>query len=143
MLNRLREKDDKIQQVLNDLREQSEKQTPILVEGKKDATALGALGIEGRIVTVKAGGKSLLQVVTDLEEAKVKEAILLLDFDRRGKQATNRLRRYLEHSGIKANLEFWRALLLLVGKDLQCVEGLKAYLENLQTKIGIFPQPPS
>ena len=58
----------------------------------------------------------------------------MLDFDRRGKQGTNRLRQNLEHAGITVNLELWRALLRIVGKDVQCVEGLDAYLQNLKTK---------
>ena len=139
MLNRLREKEEKIQQVLEDLREQSKNGIPILVEGKKDVEALRALGVEGNIITVKTGGKSFLDVVSELEQAKVSEVVLMLDFDRRGKQGTNRLRKNFEHSGVKVNLEFWRALLRLVGKDLQGVEGLDAYLAKLQTKIGVLP----
>ena len=139
MLNRLREKEEKIQQVIEELREQSARGTPILVEGRKDVNALRTLGIEGNIFTVKTGGKSFLDVVLELEQAGISEVVLLLDFDRRGKQGTNRLRKNFEHSGVKVNLEFWRALLRLVGKDLQCVEGLDAYLAKLQTKIGVLP----
>ena len=136
MLNRLREKDEKIQQVLNDLRQVSAKGALIIVEGKKDVQALHSLGISGKIMTVKTGGKSLLDVTSELEEAKVSEAILLLDFDRRGKQGTNRLRFNLEHAGIKVNIEIWKKLLYIVGRDVQCVEGLEAYLEKLQAKIN-------
>lgn len=139
MLNRLREKEEKIQQVIEELREQSARGTPILVEGRKDVNALRTLGIEGNIFTVKTGGKSFLDVVLELEQAGISEVVLLLDFDRRGKQGTNRLRKNFEHSGVKVNLEFWRALLRLVGKDLQGVEGLDAYLAKLQTKIGVLP----
>jgi 5S rRNA maturation endonuclease (ribonuclease M5) len=136
-LKRLKEKEEKIQQVLADLREEASLKTPILVEGKKDVEALRTLGVEGNIITVKTGGKSFLGVVSELEKAKVSEVVLLLDFDRRGKQGTNRLRHGLEHAGVKVNLKFWTALLKLAGKDVQCVEGLEAYLENLQTKIGV------
>jgi len=139
LLNRLREKEEKIQQVIEELREQSARGTPILVEGRKDVNALRTLGIEGNIFTVKTGGKSFLDVVLELEQAGISEVVLLLDFDRRGKQGTNRLRKNFEHSGVKVNLEFWRALLRLVGKDLQGVEGLDAYLAKLQTKIGVLP----
>jgi 5S rRNA maturation endonuclease (ribonuclease M5) len=59
----------------------------------------------------------------------------MLDFDRRGKQGTNRLRQSLEHAGVKVNLRFWRTLLQLVGKDVQCVEGLEAYLETLRARL--------
>lgn len=133
-MRQLKEKEEKIQQVLEDLREEAARGTPILVEGKKDAETLRTLGVEGNIVTVKTGGKSFLDVAFDFEKAKTSEAILLLDFDRRGKQGTNRLKRNLEHAGVKVNLEFWVRLLRLAGKDVQCVEGLEAYLQNLKSK---------
>jgi 5S rRNA maturation endonuclease (ribonuclease M5) len=133
---RLQEKEEKLIEALSRLAEESAKGIPILVEGRKDADTLRALGIQGQIVTVKTGGKSFLDTVTELEEKKPAEVILLLDFDRRGKQGTNRLRRNLERAAIKVDLEFWLALLCSVGKDVQCVEGLSAYLENLRLRIG-------
>jgi 5S rRNA maturation endonuclease (ribonuclease M5) len=136
LLKRLREKEEKIQQVLEELHEEASRGIPVVVEGKNDVENLHLLGIEGNIITVKTGGKSFLDIVTELEQSKVSEVILLLDFDRRGKQGTNRLRHNLEHLGVWVNLEFWRALMHLVSRDVQCVEGLAAYLENLRTKIG-------
>jgi 2,5-diamino-6-(ribosylamino)-4(3H)-pyrimidinone 5'-phosphate reductase len=133
---RLQEKQEKVTEALSRLAEESAKGTPIVVEGKKDVETLRALGVQGPVVTVKTGGKSFLDVVTQLEEAGTMKVILLLDFDRRGKQGTNRLRRNLEGVGIRVNLEFWLALLGTVGKDVQCVEGLSAYLENLRARTG-------
>ena len=136
MLKRLREKEERIAQTLNSLAEESAKGTPILVEGKKDVEALRSLGIEGPVLSVKTGGKSFLDVVSELEKSRTSRVILLLDFDRRGKQGTNRLRQNLEGAGVKVNLGVWLALMKLAGKDVQCVEGLAAYLENLRVKIG-------
>jgi 2,5-diamino-6-(ribosylamino)-4(3H)-pyrimidinone 5'-phosphate reductase len=136
LLNRLKEKEEQIQQVLEELRREASRGTPVVVEGKNDVETLHALGVEGNIVTVKTGGKSFLDIVTELEQSKVSEVILLMDFDRRGKQGTNRLRHNLEHGGVRVNLEFWRALMHLVSREVQCVEGVAAYLENLQAKIG-------
>lgn len=136
MLRRLKEKEEQVTEVLNALVEESAKGTPILVEGKKDVETLRVLGVEGPVMTVKTGGKSYLDIVTELEEKKTSKVILLLDFDRRGKQGTNRLRHGLEGAGIKVSLEFWLDLLRSAGKDVQCVEGLNAYLENLKTKTG-------
>jgi 2,5-diamino-6-(ribosylamino)-4(3H)-pyrimidinone 5'-phosphate reductase len=140
LLNRLKEKEEKIQQVLEELREEATQGTPIVVEGKNDVETLHALGLEGTIITVKTGGKSFLDIITELEQSKISEVILLLDFDRRGKQGTNRLRHNLEHVGVRVNLEFWRALLRLVGKDVQCIEGLTAYMITLRSKIGVASQ---
>ena len=138
MLRRLKEKEEKISEILSALAQESAKGTIILVEGKKDVETLRALGVEGPIVTVKTGGKSFLDVISEIE-AKTSKVILFLDFDRRGKQGTNRLRHGLERAGIKVDLEFWLGLLKSVGKDVQCVEGLNAYLGNLRIKTQASP----
>jgi 5S rRNA maturation endonuclease (ribonuclease M5) len=135
-LRRLKEKEERIEQLMSAIVEKSARGIPILVEGRKDVEALRVLGIEGPILSVKTGGRSFLGVAMELEEAKTPEVILLLDFDRRGKQGTNRLRHNLERAGIKVNLEFWLGLLTSVGKDVQCVEGLNAYLDSLKARIG-------
>jgi 5S rRNA maturation endonuclease (ribonuclease M5) len=133
LLRRLKEKEEKIYKVLSALSEESGKGTIILAEGRKDVEALRALGVEGPIVTIKTGGKSFLDIISEIE-AKTSKVILFLDFDRRGKQGTNRLRHGLESAGIKVDLKFWLDLLKSVGKDVQCIEGLNAYLENLKIK---------
>jgi len=136
VLKRLQEKEEKLTETLSRLTEESAKGTPILVEGKKDVETLRALGVQGPIVTVKTGGKSFLGIITEFEEKKTKKVVLLLDFDRRGKQGTNRLRHNLERAGIKVDLGLWLELLRSVGKDVQCVEGLTTYLENLKARTG-------
>ena len=138
MLRRLKEKEEKISEILSALAQESAKGTIILVEGKKDVETLRALSVEGPIVTVKTGGKSFLDVVSELE-TKTSKVILFLDFDRRGKQGTNRLRHGLERAGLKVDLEFWLGLLKSIGKDVQCVEGLNAYLGNLRIKTQASP----
>jgi len=133
---RLKEKEEKILQILNVLAEESAKGTPIMVEGKKDVDALRALGVEGTLISVKTGGKSFLAAVSEIEQMGTSEVILFLDFDRRGKEGTKRLKQSLERAKIKPNTKFWRALSVLVGKEIQCVESLTAYLRTLHTKIA-------
>ena len=140
MLNRLKEKEERIQQVLAELREEAARGIPVVVEGKNDVATLHALGVEGNVIMVKAGGKSFLDIVTELEQSKVSEAILLLDFDRRGREGTKHLKRSLERAKIKPNVRFWRKLSALVGKEVQCIEGLTAYMVTLRSKIGVASQ---
>jgi 5S rRNA maturation endonuclease (ribonuclease M5) len=132
---RLKEKEEKILQVLEALAEESAKGTPIVVEGQKDVDALRALGVAGTVLTVKTGGKSFLDAVSEIEEMDVPEVILLLDFDRRGKEGTKRLKQSLERAKIKPNVTFWRALSALVGKEIRCIESLTAYLDTLRAKV--------
>ena len=136
MSTRLKEKEEKILQVLEALAEESAKGTPIVVEGKKDVDTLRALGIAGTVLTVKTGGKSFLDAVCEIEKLGEPEVILFLDFDRRGKEGTKELKKSLERAKIKPNIKFWRDLSALVRKEIQCIESLTAYLTTLRLKIG-------
>jgi len=131
---RLKEKEEKILQILEQINEEASKGKPIIVEGKRDIEALKKLAIEGKIITAKAG-KTLLELVSEIEETGAKEVILLLDFDRRGKELTKNLRQHLEKLGIRLNVTFWLTLLNLVGREVKDVEGLAAYMETLKSKI--------
>jgi len=133
---RLKEKEEKILLVLEKLTEESTKGKPIVVEGKKDVSALRALGVAGTVLTVKTGGKSFLDLVFEIEKMGVTEVILFLDFDRRGKEGTKSLKKSLERAKIKANIKLWRELSALVRKEIQCIESLTAYLTTLRLKIG-------
>ena len=114
--------------------EESAKGKTIVVEGKKDAQALQELGVNGAIVTVKTGGKSFLEATVEIETLGVREVILFLDFDRRGREGTKRLQESLERGEIKVNVKFWRELSGLVGREIQCIESLTSYLRTLQEK---------
>jgi 5S rRNA maturation endonuclease (ribonuclease M5) len=133
---RLKEKEEKILQILNALAEEAAKGTPIIVEGKKDVEALRTLGVEGTVITVKTGGKSFLNIVTEIEQKGASEVVLFLDFDRRGKEGTKRLKQHLERAKIKPNVTFWHVLSALLEKEIQCVESLTRYLDTLRAKIG-------
>ncbi len=136
MSTALIEKKEKIERVIDKLIEESAKNKPILVEGAKDAQSLRDLGVSGRILTIKTGGKSFLEVVAEVEELKLDEVVLLLDFDRRGKEGTKRLKQDLERAKIKVDLRFWSSLHALVGREIQCIESLNTYLGTLNNKIG-------
>ena len=136
MSTRLKEKEEKILQVLEALAEESAKGKPIVVEGKKDVAALHALGVAGTVLTVKTGGKSFLDAVSEIEKMGAPEVILFLDFDRRGKEGTKRLKQSLERAKIKPNVKFWRSVSALVGKEIQCIESLTAYMDTLRAKVN-------
>lgn len=136
MSTHLQQKQEKLQEILSHLFEETAKGTPIIVEGKKDAEALNVLGVRGKIVEAKSGGRSLLAVATEVKDSGACEAILLLDHDRRGKELTVRLKNLLEHEGITPNTVFWAELFSLVGREVKDVEGLASYVETLNSKIS-------
>lgn len=134
MSTRLKDKREKLEQIIAKLADEAAKGKPVVVEGKKDAQALEELGVWGIVVTVKTGGKSFLQAAAEIEALRVGEAVLLLDFDRRGREGTKRLQLDLERARVKANVRFWRELWGLAGREIQCVEGLPSYLATLKQK---------
>jgi 5S rRNA maturation endonuclease (ribonuclease M5) len=130
------DKKDRLQQIFTDLADRSEFGIPIVVEGKKDVDALRFLGIYGRVLTVKTEGKSFCEAVDEIYGTCTKEVILMLDFDRRGKQATAHLKMGLECLKIKVNLTYWASFQALLGREIQCIEGLPSYMATLEQKIG-------
>lgn len=127
---------EKILKLLERLTTELTKGTPIIVEGRNDVNALHELDLEGDIISAKTSGKSFLDVLGEVERRGKREVILLLDFDRQGKEWTNRLTRRLEEMRINPNLLFWKRLLGLVGHDIKDIEGLATYLETLRKKVG-------
>ena len=136
MSSSLQRKNERLLELLDKLATEAAKGTPIVVEGQKDVNALRQLNVEGKIVSSKTSGKSFLDTLIEIEQLKVREVILLLDFDRRGVELTHRLKQHLEKTEIKPNLIFWNQLYSLVGRDLKDIEGLPAYLETLKKRIG-------
>ena len=125
---------EKILKLLERLSKELTKGTPIIVEGRNDINALHELGLEGDIISAKSSGKSFLDVLGEVEGRGRREVVLLMDFDRPGKEWTNRLARRLEEMRITPNLLFWKRLLGLVGHDVKDIEGLATYLETLRKK---------
>jgi 5S rRNA maturation endonuclease (ribonuclease M5) len=134
LLRRLTEKKEKIMQAVAEIASESAKGTLIVVEGKKDMDALRSFGVAGPMLTAKTGGKSFTQVLNEIELTNPKTVVLLLDFDRRGKEATARFTAGLERAAIKPDLTFWRSLHALAGREIQCIESLTSYLQTLEQK---------
>jgi 2,5-diamino-6-(ribosylamino)-4(3H)-pyrimidinone 5'-phosphate reductase len=125
---------EKLVKILERIKNQAAKGTPIIVEGQNDVQSLHRLGINGDLVLAKTSGKSFLDVLNEIEQRQKREVVLLFDFDRRGKEWTNRLACCLERVKIAPNILFWRKLSALVGRDVKDIEGLATYFETLNTK---------
>lgn len=134
MSTHFKERIEKIVEILTKISEEASEGKPIVVEGRKDAQALYTLGLEGKVITLKTGGKSFFEVSQRLEASDVEEVILLLDYDRRGKEATKKLQQNLGHHRVRVNTKLWRELHCLIGREVQCIESLPNYLETLKLK---------
>ena len=127
---------EKILQLLDRLAKKTAKEIPIVVEGKNDVSTLHKLNVRGDFISAKASGRSLLDVLHEIERREKNEVILLMDFDRRGRELTKFLTRHLEKMKIKTDLLFWNRLRKLVGREVKDVEGLASYLESLNKKLN-------
>ncbi len=135
MSTHLKDRLEKIEEIISKLSEEATKGKPIVVEGKKDSQALIELGVNGTILTLKTGGKSYLDTVSQIETLGASEVVLLLDYDRRGREGTKRLQQDLEHAKVKVNIRWWRALFGLVGREIGSIESLPSYLATARQKI--------
>jgi len=133
---KLEKRTEKVLQLFERLERESVKGVPIIVEGKKDMNALRRLNVEGVIISAKTSGKSFLDVLSEVERTGKREVILLMDFDKRGREWTRRLKQHLEKMRIKPNSLFWKELIGLVGRDVKDIEGLATYTETLKKKCG-------
>jgi len=106
---------EEMRRVLESLTAKMSEGTPVIVEGRRDVESLKRLGAVGKVLLAKSSGKNLLDVLREIEREKVREAILLMDFDRRGREWTMRLMEHLEAMKVKSNITFWRRLIGLTG----------------------------
>jgi len=134
--SKLEKKMEKILQLLERLGKEAAKGAPIIVEGKNDVQALQKLDVNGDFILAKTAGKSFLDTLSEVEKKEKQEVILLMDFDKRGKEWTKRLIQHLEKMRIKPNSFFWKELLSLVGREVKDIEGLATYMETLRKKCG-------
>ncbi len=136
MLSSIERKLEKLSRVLDNLAFELSRGVPMIVEGKKDIDALRRLEITGDIIPAKTAAGGLLDLLNEVEKRGKSEVILLMDFDRRGREWMKRLTSNFEEMKIKPNTVFWRKLLTLVGRDVKDVEGLSSYIITLKRKIG-------
>src|SRR6266699_335852 len=96
---------EETERILDELRTQSEAGVPIIVEGRRDEAALRRLGVTGKVHCLKARGESRHEFLDRLDGTK--EAIVLTDFDREGKELETWLYKELSQRGVKSDLKLW------------------------------------
>lgn len=122
------ERANRLLEIIEDLYEIN-RDTPVIVEGKKDASALRSLGLEGDIVTLH-NGKNLYEFCDDITD-RFEQVILLLDWDRTGETLYRTLSEHL--TGHWEEHAFFRDVLkILCQKDIHAIEGLPKLIMRLQ-----------
>jgi len=119
-------------QILEDLKKQSDAGVPIIVEGRRDETALRRLGIGGSILCLKAAGEPRLRFIERLDG--MKRAIVLTDFDREGGELGTWLYQELSHRGIRVDNQVWRKIRGLARTEVRSVEELPSFIRALEIR---------
>lgn len=102
----------------------------IIVEGIKDKNALISLGITEKLIFTLSK-KALFELTEDIAD-NFKEAIILTDFDKKGKELYGKLNKDLVTNGVKVD-NYFREFLQKKTK-LSHIEGIVKYLEHLNLK---------
>ena len=109
---------------------------PVVVEGKKDTSALKNLGYNGLIIELN-DGRSVLSTVESLAQklGSSGKFVIMTDWDRTGGKLAKQLKEYGEFSDLYPDLTIRRSLALLFSKDISCIEELPTIIRtlNLQT----------
>ena len=108
--------------------------SPVVVEGKRDTSALRNLGYGGDIIELN-DGKSLLQTIEQLAQSLGTSGtfVIMTDWDRTGGRLAKQLKDYGESSDLTPNNQIRRELALVSSKDINCIEELPTLIRNLRT----------
>jgi 5S rRNA maturation endonuclease (ribonuclease M5) len=106
---------------------------PVIVEGKKDASALKSLGVIGEIITLH-NGKNLYDFCDDIIH-RFHRVVLLSDWDRKGEDLNKILSAYLK--GHWEEYSSFRDLLkVLCQKEIKDIEGIPKLIRRLEGNEG-------
>ncbi len=95
----------------------------VIVEGKRDSAALKKIGFSGKVLELhKFGG--MIKFVDSV--AKYQRLIILLDGDRKGRYLTGKIIEQLQHR-TKVDLSFKRKLVSITKGKIRFIEQLVCY----------------
>ncbi len=101
----------------------SQKDSVVIVEGKRDSNALRKLGFSGKVLEFHSF-RGLVKFSDSV--AKYKNVILLLDGDRKGRYLTKRIIHLLAHR-VKIDLSFKKKLVSITKGKIRFIEQLVCY----------------
>jgi len=122
------ERAERLREVIEHLLEVN-KNFPVIVEGKKDATALRNLGLVGEIITLH-NGQSLYDFCDDIID-RFHRVVILMDWDRKGETLNKTVSIHLK--GCWEEFSSFRELFkILCQKEIKDIEGIPKLLMRLE-----------
>ncbi len=129
-----REQLDNLDRVIDDIERETDKESVILVEGRRDEEALTKLGIESDIIHVSGNGYSIHETAQSVSH-QYSTAIVLTDWDSQGKTLMKKLKKHLEYYGVTPETIYRKRLMNLTSKEVYDVESLVTHRQQLKTEI--------
>lgn len=124
---------ERLEEVLGELIEHSEKGAVIIVEGKRDILSLKKLGVRGNF---EIGTHSPLINLSEQLASPDKDIILLTDWDRRGDLLASKLSTHFNSLGVRPDLQIRNKLKLITQKEIKDVESLYTYVSKMRAITG-------
>ena len=120
-----------LEEILEELSSMSEDHV-MIVEGMKDREALADLGISGNIIAVQSEGGPLR--VSEAVRVSGKDAVILTDWDQKGEQIADELKRDLSALCVRFDTRIRSRLRDVCVKDIKDVESLPALYRRLSSQ---------
>ena len=118
----------RLRKIFEDLQELN-KGVPVIVEGKKDASALRTLGLVGDILILH-NGQNIYNFCDDTAR-RYRRVVLLVDWDKKGEDLNKMLAYNLK--GHWEDFSHYREILkILCQKEIKDIEGIPALLRRLE-----------
>ncbi|NPA63125.1 MAG: toprim domain-containing protein [Methanococci archaeon] len=118
---------ERLLEVIEELKFEAEDK-PIIVEGIKDVKSLKNLGIEGTFIVV---AKTPIYLIADeLIRKRIREVILLTDYDRRGKTLAKAIIEEFRSRGIKVNTKIRNEIFIYTHSGIRDIESLYSYINK-------------
>jgi 5S rRNA maturation endonuclease (ribonuclease M5) len=124
---------EKLEELILQLKNQSNEGHVIIVEGQRDRRALRKLGITGPI---ELGTKKSLLLFCEELARTYRNAIILTDWDRTGNRLAELMEQYLIAANVKVNTDIREKIQNLVQKRIKDVESLHTHISNLKKELN-------
>jgi 5S rRNA maturation endonuclease (ribonuclease M5) len=125
---------------IRELNEESDRDTVLLVEGKKDVMAIKRVGYTGRVASIH---NFMRLAKKGIKPAK--KVILMTDMDREGRFLASRLFKTISRMGISVSIEERKRLLIASGGLISTIESLSKFAENVRDyslhNLGVENEP--
>ena len=124
-----------LQKFVNMLNEESNNGAVVVVEGKRDVSALLSVGFNGNVVTLN-NFKGVNGLVDNLD--KVSKVILMLDMDPKGKYLTHKILKLLQCKGKNVDMFYKRKLAEITKGKVRQIEEIMIYKKYISDVSQIY-----